>query len=460
MIRLCITSQTPPIRALPGATRGARASWRAGVDYVPNVGGVVPMMRAFLNETVGTWVAPHPRWIALGEPGLPRSLETDDGYVLETLRLPDATAQAYGRFKESIWTSFHTPFEYRFPISDYTAFAEYNFRVAARLLDRATEYDLVYVHDFQQILVGGLVGSAAPALLRWHIPLDLKGYPEPVRRFFLRSMEGFDGIVVSTRSGLEELIRAGFRGRAFQMYPYVDPALQRTATPSQIAEFRERFGIAPNEPILLSVARMDPVKGHDLLLNAFARVRRRHPTARLVLVGGGSFSTRALAGGGQRSKADLWRAKLKRMIRDLRLERSVIFTGALDDADLQTAYSAAEVFVHPTPWEGFGLVAVEAWFHQLPVVVSRGAGVAELVDDDVNGLTSNPGSVGGFAKNLDRLLDHPELARRMGEVGALTARRCTVQRAAPRMREIFERAIQFYEYSGLRAGQGFGERLR
>lgn len=460
MIRLCLTTQTPPIHPRPDAPRTGRATWRAGVDYVPNVGGVVPMMRALLREAGGDWIAPGTRWISLGESGIPREVRTNEGYVLETLRLGEKTRAAYGRFKESIWTSFHTPLEYRFPIADYTAFAEYNFRVAERLIARAAEFDLAYVHDFQQLLVGGLVGSAAPLLLRWHIPLDFKGYPEPVRRFFIKSMEGFDGIVVSTRGGLEELIRAGFRGRAFQLYPYVDPALQRTASASEVAAFRARYDIDTSEPIVLSVARMDPVKGHDLLLSAFARVRRRHPTARLVLVGGGSFSTRALTAEGRATKAERWRDRLARQVRDLRLEKSVVFTGGISDADLQVAYSAAEVFVHPTPWEGFGLVAVEAWLHDLPVVVSRGAGVAELVDDDVNGLTTAPGSVGAIARQLDRLLDQPELARRMGEIGALTARRCTVQRATPRLREIFERAIQLYAYSGLRTGQALGERLR
>ncbi len=460
MIRLCITSQTPPIRPLPGATPGRRKVWRLGVDYVPNVGGVVPMMRALLRESVGHWVAPDPRWVSMSAPDLPDHLRTDDGYLLETLTLGPATRAAYGRFKESVWRSFHTPLEYHFPISDYVGFAEYNFRTAVRLLERARDYDLVYVNDFQQVLVGGLVGSAAPSLLRWHIPVDLKGYPEPVRRFFLKSMEGFDGIVVSTRAGLEELIRAGFHGRAFQVYPYIDPSTQRSATAQEVEAFRHRYDIGISDPIILSVARMDPVKRQDQLLEAFAQVRRRHPTARLVLVGGGSFSTRSIPRGSGDNKAERWLARLHQKLRHLKLEQSVVFTGSVSEDELQAAYSAAEVFVHPAPWEGFGLVAVEAWFHGLPIVVSEGAGVAELVDDDVNGFTFPPESVPAMARALDRLLAHPEIARRMGEAGALTARRCTVQRAAPRLREIFERAVRVYAYSGLREGKELGARLR
>ncbi len=460
MIRLCINTQTPPIHALPGASRRRGARWKRGIDYELNVGGVIPMVRALLKESSGSWVTPKSRWVALGDPDLPPEVETDDGYTLETLTLPPETRAAYSRFKESIWRSFHTPLEYRFPVADYTAFIEYNFRTAERLLERISDFDLVYVHDFQQVLVGGMVGSAAPALLRWHIPVDLKGYPEPVRRFFVKSMEGFDGIVVSTRAGLEELIRAGFRGHAFQVYPYLDPSTQRTAIPSEQTAFRERYGIGAGDPIVLSVSRMDPVKRQDLLIAAFETVRHHHPTAKLVLVGGGSFSTRTPDPTTRESKAVRWDAHLRRLVRSRRLDDAVVFTGSLGPDDLQTAYSAAHVFVHPAPWEGFGLVGVEAWCHELPIIVSRGAGIAELVDDEVNGVTVPPGSATTLARHITRLLSHPEEAQRMGSVGAMTARRCFVRRAAPRLREILEATIQRYEWSGLRTTRGLGDRLR
>ncbi|MCI4362471.1 MAG: glycosyltransferase family 1 protein, partial [Thermoplasmata archaeon] len=120
-------------------------------------------------------------------------------------------------------------------------------------------------------LVGGLVGSAAPALLRWHIPLDFRGYPEPVRRFFLKAMEGFDGIVVSTRAGLEDLIQAGFQGRAFQVYPYFDPREQRAASASARSRVQARLKLGEG-PVVLAVGRMDPVKRQDLAIDAFVRV--------------------------------------------------------------------------------------------------------------------------------------------------------------------------------------------
>ncbi len=208
----------------------------------------------------------------------------------------------------------------------------------------------------------------------------------------------------------------------------------------------------PSAPVLLSVGRMDPVKRQDLLIDAFAQVRKNFPRAKLLLAGGGSFSTRELA----RGSADpsvRWVRHLRDRIATHGLGKSVVITGSLTDAELQAAYGASTIFVHPAPWEGFGLVVVEAWLNHRPVVVSRGAGVAELVEDSVNGYTYPPGSVDRMARAIERLLHHPRDAEQMGEIGALVARRCTVQRAAPRLREIFTRAIQLYEWSGLGADQ-------
>lgn len=448
MIRLCISTQTPPIRPLPGAPTSPHATWTLNRDYVPQVGGVVPMMRALLGEGSGSWIAPNPRWVALGSPGIPEHARTSEGYVVETVRVPPKELQLYGRFKERVWRSFHGPGFPQFVPEEYRAFVSYSHATADALLGHLGEVDLYYINDFQQILCGAMIGSAAPSLLRWHIPLEFRGYPEPVRRFFLRLMEDYDAIVVSTRSALEELIRAGFHGRAFQVYPYINPAEHKVATAAEVQAFKDRQKLGDG-PILLSVSRLDPVKRQDTLIEAFARVRRRFPDAKLLLVGGGSFSTRRLSQHGLPSKAVFWEARLRALVHRLRLDDAVVLTGELSSEDLRAAYSSATVFVHPAPWEGFGLVVVEAWLRKIPVVVSRGAGVGELVNDDVNGYLFPPGSVARLASRLTRILAHPAHGERMGDIGALTAQRCSVRREAPKLRRIFEHSIRKYRRSGL-----------
>ena len=453
-IRLCVNTQTPPIRPLPQADRD-RAVWRLREEYEPNVGGVVPMMRALIRSGRAAGLSGETTWVALGGAGLPLKVRTNEGFALETFDVPAETRARYIRFKETIWRSFHGPRGFRPSLSDYPGFVDYSARTALALLPKVADHDLLYVNDFQQVLVGGLVGSAAPALLRWHIPLDFRGYPEPVRRFFLKAMEGFDGIVVSTRSGLEDLIQAGFQGRAFQVYPYFDPREQRSAPAAVRERVRAKFRLGDG-PIVMSVGRMDPVKRQDLAVDAFVRVARRFPGAKLVLVGGESFSTSQTGLGG--GKASAWRRKVETRIRAHRLQHRVVLTGSLPDEELRAMYGLADAFVHPAPWEGFGLVIVEAWTHGIPVVVSRGAGAGELVDDGVNGFLTRPGSVADIAQKLTTLLDRTPEAERIGANGALTARRCHVDRAAPRLKEIFGRTVELYERRPRPRRRAFGGR--
>jgi glycosyltransferase involved in cell wall biosynthesis len=448
MIRLCIASQTPPALPTIAAARHDGARWKLGRDYVPQVGGVIPMMRGLLHVSLGRWIAPDPLWLSLGDPSLPARFATDEGYHVETVTLPPEARRRYVEFKEAVWRSFHGPWGMGpFPGQAYGGYVEFNHRMAQRLLEHLDDFDVVYVNDFQLLLVGSLVGSAAPAVLRWHIPLELRGYPEQVRRFFLRAMEGSDAIVVSTRAALEELIRQGFHGKAFQIYPYLDPSEHGAVADAEVRRFRDAYGLG-ERPYLIAVGRMDPVKRQDLLLEAFARLRGKFPDLRLVLVGGGSFSTDLARSAGADSKDVAWTRRLHAMLRDLKVDGSVVFTGRISGATLRAAYQGASLFVHPAPWEGFGLVAVEAWMHGLPILVSRGAGVAELVTDGVNGFATRPGSVRELSGRMDELLSHPSRAERMGEAGRLTARRCYVGAASGRLREICSHVMRTYRGRG------------
>ena len=126
----------------------------------------------------------------------------------------------------------------------------------------------------------------------------------------------------------------------------------------------------------------------------------------------------------------------------------MVLAGELSEEELRAAYGGATALVHPAPWEGFGLVAVAAWTHGLPVVVSRGAGVSELVTDGLNGFSVPPGSASSLAARMVELLVHPDRTERMGEAGRLIARRCHVRPAARQVREIFQHAIRVYRVRG------------
>jgi len=107
--------------------------------------------------------------------------------------------------------------------------------------------------------------------------------------------------------------------------------------------------------VILFLSRVDPIKGLDLLLNGFARIRTVFPDAVLVIAGNGEES---------------FLARLHDQAQRLGMQRDVIWTGFRDNAAKRTAFAAADVFVLPSYSENFGIAVVEAMANGLPVIVS------------------------------------------------------------------------------------------
>ncbi len=445
MIRLGVSTQTPPLVPLAGSRRrrvGAR--WERGRDYRPGVGGVVPMMRSLLKHAQARWVAPNPWWVCLGFPGAPRWVQSDEGFRVSFVDLPEEVRGHYNRFKRAIWDAVHGAGGMDFEVGDYRAFLEYSMATASRLLELRDQVDAYYVNDFQQIQVGPALGPAAPAVLRWHVPFQVERLPHATRRFFVKSLEGFDAVVVSTRRDLEGLIGVGFQGRAYQLYPYVDPGEFPQVGSSAQEAFRARWKLPAEGPLVLCVARMDPQKRQDLLLRALPSLRRRFPGLMALFIGNGSFTSSRSGGLGSSMGSD-WRTGLERLARQLKVSEAVRFTGYLPDEDIRVAYSLCDVLVMPSVTEGFGLVGVEAWLYQKPIVVSEGAGISELVGDGVNGLAVRPGSASAIAQALRDVLSNPERAEAMGRMGALTSRFCVTGFAARRLKRVFDEVLSEYQ---------------
>lgn len=202
--------------------------------------------------------------------------------------------------------------------------------------------------------------------------------------------------------------------------------LERSLIPGERCS---RLGIDPEDRVVLVVARMDPMKGQDRAVKALKPLLRKIPRARLVLAGDGSFSSSR--GGIGLGKGERWAAYLSQLSRELGLGDRVIMTGYVGQEDLEALYSRADVVLLPSIVEGFGLVVVEAWLYGKPVVVSRRAGVADLVVDVENGLLADPDDVEGIegiSEALSKILGDSELAERLGRSGRASAELCTLER--------------------------------
>ena len=451
-IRLCVNTQTPLVRFKAGFSElTERVSYRngevrlneleQGTDYDYTPGGVTGMVQAALRRMMKTGMVSDARWISLG-PGAPSQVVAGRMH-LYNVSLDEKQLLQYADFKEGIWNEIHGLGKMAFQPAEYQAYAAYNWHCAQKMLDMLNEVDLFWVHDFQQLLVGSLIGPSAPVVFRWHIPFRLDQVSARLRTLILKNISSYDSIKVSTKRDLEGLIRAGYHGPVSTNYPYLDPGDWRPPSRGQISSARAKFGIAGDDKGLLVVARMDPVKCQDEAIRAVARISRQHPEAKLVLAGNGSF-TSSTRGGLRHPKAGEWRDHLRALTTKLGFGRKVVFTGHVTHEELNALYSIAEAVVVPSRIEGFNLTPVEGWLHKKPCVVSSGAGVSELVHDGVNGYVFTPHPGRDFASTLSQLLTSGTQAEKMGENGAMTARLCSIEIAVKSLKETFEGALKAY----------------
>lgn len=159
---------------------------------------------------------------------------------------------------------------------------------------------------------------------------------------------------------------------------------------------REALGLPAEHPVLGCVARFDRVKGLDVLLEALSRVAARYPKVSLVLVGDGE-SERKLRGRGAKAG----------------LAERLRFTGAL--ADAPRVFPALDLYVTASRGEGLPLSLLEAMACGVPVVATRVTGHVDAVVHGVTGFLTRPGDPGDLADSVARLLEDPELRRRMGQ---------------------------------------------
>src|SRR5262249_49454924 len=156
-------------------------------------------------------------------------------------------------------------------------------------------------------------------------------------------------------------------------------------------------------PLILSVARLFPGKGHFELISALALVKRDFPNVRLAIVGSDypadSGTTQML---GEHA-------------RKLGVMENVVFAG--QRSDIASLLAACDVFSLPSFEEPFGLVFAEAMAMKRPVVALTNGGTPEIVEHGKCGLLSPPGDIDVLAANLLRLLNDPALRTQFGEYG-------------------------------------------
>ncbi|UCC72981.1 MAG: glycosyltransferase family 4 protein [Gemmatimonadota bacterium] len=229
-----------------------------------------------------------------------------------------------------------------------------------------------------------------------------------VRRSMLGALDAADFLVVNSEFTRRQYLERGVRAdqRFLKINPGVDTSRFRPDAGDPV-QIRRQHGLG-DRPLLLSVARLVEWKGQDTVLEALRRLRESVPDVVYLIVGEGPH-----------------RPNLERLVKELGLERHVVFAGFVPSNELPSYYRAADVMVVASrefgagqPAEGFGIVYVEAAACGTPTIGGLGGGTEESIDDGVTGFRVDPSDAQAIADAALRLLEDRELARRFGRAGS------------------------------------------
>lgn len=161
-------------------------------------------------------------------------------------------------------------------------------------------------------------------------------------------------------------------------------------------EMRRALGLSPTTPTVGIVARLVPIKAHEVFLDMAADIARDRPDVAFLVIGDGER-----------------RQALEAAARERGLGTQVHFLGWR--ADVDRVYADLDVVVLTSRNEGSPVALIEAMAAARPVVATRVGGVGELVGD--GGFLTDVDDARGLAQGVRRLLDDPAMAARLGEQG-------------------------------------------
>lgn len=179
--------------------------------------------------------------------------------------------------------------------------------------------------------------------------------------------------------------------------------------------------IEDNDKIVLFLGRITMQKGPEYFITAAKRVLEKVPHAKFVLAGSGDMALRMIE-----------------LAASMGIGSKVLFTGFLRGPDIEKIYRMADCYVMPSVSEPFGIAALEAISHDVPVILSKTSGASEVLR---HVLKVDFWDIDEMANKIVAVLKHPPLGRTLREHGQMELHRLTWDEAGKRCIESYGKAV-------------------
>ena len=287
--------------------------------------------------------------------------------------------------------------------------------------------DVVHTHSSKAGILGRSAARAAgvPAIV--HTIHGLPFHPYQSRRknlLYIRAerwaAKKCDAIVCVADAMREQALAAGVGSpeqfhtiySGMDVESFVDNQVDRDA-------WRAQYGIAADEFVIGTVARLAELKGHDDLLDAMEQPLHADRKLKLLWIGDG-----------------YWANRLRNRVRSMGLEENVIFAGKISPAEIPDAMHSMDLLAHPSWREGLPRTVPQALLTGTPVVANDVDGTREVVIPDRTGRLIPPGDLSALRKTLVNARKDPQPERALAQEGR---RLCTEMFPAGRMVEELDR---------------------
>jgi glycosyltransferase involved in cell wall biosynthesis len=259
-----------------------------------------------------------------------------------------------------------------------------------RRLIREKRFDLVYANEAHALTSAWLARAhrRVPLVAARRVAFALSR--SPISRARYRAATRILAISEAVR---RELLAAGLDAARITVVPD-GVEIPEPISAATRERARKRWGFRAAETYIVNVGALTAEKGHALLIEAFAKLRREMPNCRLLIAGEGRL-----------------RAQLEGQAQEASLGSAIIFAGFVPD--VESVYAAGDLFVFPSLQEGAGSSLLRAMAFGLPVLAFARGGVTEIIEDGTNGILLRQASAEALAWAAKGMLGDSELRERL-----------------------------------------------